>query len=142
MKKIFLATAFFCALQTAATAQLGDLTKKATTASSMASAAKLAGFDINSLSKGIMGKLTPGLGLTGDQTPKVNDEVMGFLKKKTDIMPLKDSNPAEYAKQQTGLFNNLKNRLGFILKPEQYKKFLELLPIKPDAKNVLSALKF
>jgi hypothetical protein len=132
MKKIVLLSAFLIGVGSVANAQLGDITKKAT------QAASAAGFDINSIAKGVMGKLVPGLGLAGDQVPKVNDEVMSFLKKKTDIMALKGSNPAEYTKQQTGLFNNLKNRLGFILKPEQYKKFLALRPAATDKSNPLT----
>lgn len=134
MKKIILVATMLFATGIFVNAQLSNLTKKAT------QAASAAGFDINSVAKGIMGKLVPGLNLAGDQVPKVNEEVMGFLKKKTDIMSLKGSNPAEYTKQQTGLFNNLKSRLGFILKPDQFKKFLALRPAASDKSNPLTHL--
>ncbi|MBX9734743.1 MAG: hypothetical protein K2X37_11835 [Chitinophagaceae bacterium] len=134
MKKLVLLFAFTIGMCVAVNAQLGNVTKKAT------QAAGSAGFDINSIAKGIMGKLVPGLNLMGDQAPKLNEEVMNFLKKKAGIMSLKASNAAEYTKQQTDLFNNLKNRLGFILKPDQFKKFLALRPAASDKSNPLTHL--
>lgn len=134
MKKVLLLFAVCIGLCVAVNAQLGDLTKKATQA---AAGAK---FDINNIAKGVMGKLVPGLNLVGDQAPKVNEEVISFLKKKADILSLKASNTAEYTKQQTDLFNNLKTKLGSILKPDQLKKFLSLRPAASDKSNPLTHL--
>ena len=133
MKKLILCAAILVAA-TASQAQLGGLVDKATkTASSM-------GFDVNKLTTGIMGKLIPGLNLTGAQQPQVTDAVSGFLTKKADIVPLQASNPTEYAKKQSGLFSGLQSKLGGILGKDQMNKFLGMKPATASASDPLSAI--
>jgi hypothetical protein len=136
MKKIF----FVCLLLIAATtfthAQLGDITKQAT------AAAGAAGFDANKMTSGIMGKLTPGLGLSAAQSPKVTDAVSGFLGQKANIMGLLKSDPTKYASKIGPLFDGLKGKLGGILSKDQMSKFLGMKPATNNPTNVLSNLFF
>lgn len=133
MKKIVLAFVLILGVSTTQ-AQLGGLVDKAT------KTAASAGFDVKSLTSSIMGKLVPGLGLTNAQTPQVTDAVTGFLTKKADIVPLKGSNPADYAKKQSGLFSGLQSKLSGILLKDQMNKFLGMKPASNNPSNVLSQL--
>jgi hypothetical protein len=119
---------------TAAQAQLGDLTGKAK------SVASVAGVDVTKLTNSIMSKLIPGLGLTNTQQPKVTDVVSAFLGEKSGILPLQSTNPTEYQKKQTGLFNTLKTKLGEILLKDQMNKFLGMKPATNTTSNPLSQL--
>ena len=136
MKKIMLACLLIVAATTVTNAQLGDLTKQA---SSLAGAA---GFDVNKLTSGIMGKLTPGLALTALQQPKVTEAVSSFLGKKANILGLLKSDPAKYATQAASLFSGLKGNLGGILNKDQMTKFLGMKPATNNPTNVLSNLFF
>ena len=117
-------------------AQTDDILHKATAAASSA------GFDVGSLTKGIMGKLGPALSLTKTQTPKVNSAVSSYLTDKSKILPLQTSDKAQYTQKQSGLFNTLKSKLGGILLKEQMSKFLGMKPAGNDPTNVLSQLFF
>ena len=135
MKKVILCAAILFAAS-ASQAQLGGLVNKATkTAASL-------GFDVNKLTSGIMGKLVPGLNLTGAQKPQVTDAVSDFLTKKADIVPLQASNPAEYAKKQSGFLGGLQSKLGGILAKDQMNKFLGMKPASASTSNPISALFF
>ncbi len=115
-------------------AQSQDLLKKAS------SAATAGGFDVKSLTSGIVGKLGPSLALTSVQKPGVSSAVSGFLTNKANILPLKQSDPASYATKQAGLFGGLKSKLGTVLTAAQMTKFLGMKPKTNDAGNVLSNL--
>ena len=136
MKKIVLLCILFAGVSTVSNAQLGDLAKQAT------AAAAGAGFDVNKISKDIMGQLTPSLALTAVQNPKVLSAVTDFLGKKSSILPLLASNPTKYASQFSTLFNGLKGNLGGILNPSQLTKFLSLKPKTNNPSNPLSNLFF
>jgi hypothetical protein len=136
MKKIIFAFLLMVGASTASNAQLGDLTKQA---SSLAGAA---GFDVNKLTSGIMGKLTPGLALTALQQPKVTEAITGFLGKKADILGLMKSDPTKYASQFGGLFKGLTGSLGGILAKDQMTKFMGMKPATNNPTNVLSNLFF
>ncbi len=136
MKKIILACLLMVGASTVTNAQLGDLTKQAS------SLASTAGFDVNKLTSGIMGKLTPGLALTALQQPKVAEAVTGFLGKKANILGLLKSDPVKYASQFGTLFNGLKGNLGGILGKDQMNKFLGMKPATNNPTNVLSNLFF
>ncbi|WP_212003522.1 hypothetical protein [Chitinophaga sp. HK235] len=94
------------------------------------------------LAGSILGKLTPALGLTAEQQPKVSNLLTSFIQRKAGILPLQQSNPAAYASKfgllQSGLFSKLK----LVLTAAQYTKFLGLKPKTNDATNVLSQLFF
>jgi hypothetical protein len=130
MKKIIFLALFSFGMVSLTQAQLGGLASKAAAA----------GFDVNKLTKSIMGKLIPGLNLTGEQQPKVTDAVSGFLGEKSGILPLQTSNPAEYQKKQTGLFNSLKSKLTGILLKDQMTKFLGMKPATNNPADALSQL--
>jgi hypothetical protein len=136
MKKLILFILLFAGIATVSNAQLGDLTKKAS------SAAAGAGFDVNKIAGDVMGKLTPSLGLTAAQNPKVLGAVTDFLGKKSSILPLLASNPTKYASQFSSLYNGLKGNLGSILNPTQLTKFLSLKPSTNTPSNPLSNLFF
>ena len=97
------------------------------------------GFDVKSLTSGIMGKLAP-LALTAAQNTKVTSAVTDFLTKKSGILGLATSKPAEYATKFAGLNSGLLSSMKGILTASQYTKFLGLKPKTNDATNVLSQL--
>ncbi|MEI8076012.1 MAG: hypothetical protein WCH78_14785 [Bacteroidota bacterium] len=136
MKKVILLCFLFVGVATVSNAQLGDLTKQAT------AAAASAGFDVNKIAGDVMGKLTPSLGLTAAQNPKVLGAVTDFLGKKSSILPLLASNPTKYASQFSGLFGGLQSKLGGILNPSQLTQFLSLKPKTNNPSNPLSNLFF
>ncbi|HLK30902.1 MAG TPA: hypothetical protein VKT28_20160 [Puia sp.] len=115
-------------------AQTDDILNKAT------SAASSAGFNVSSLTKGIMGKLGPALTLTKAQLPKVTSVVSTYLTGKSKIMSLVSSNKDQYTQKQSGLFSTLKTKLAGILVKDQMNKFLGMKPATNDATNVVSQL--
>ncbi|HVI44626.1 MAG TPA: hypothetical protein VM802_07145 [Chitinophaga sp.] len=92
--------------------------------------------------KSILSQLTPSLGLSGAQQPKVLDLVTGFLKQKAGILPLQQTNPAAYTSKFSGLQGGLFSKLKTILTAAQFAKFLGLKPKASDVTNVLSQLFF
>ncbi|RAJ82203.1 hypothetical protein CLV59_104428 [Chitinophaga dinghuensis] len=94
------------------------------------------------IANNIMGSLTPTLGLNNTQQPKVLDMVSGFLKKKSEITPLQQTNPTAYTSKFSGLQGGLFSKLKGVLTAAQYAKFLGLKPKASDATNVLSQLFF
>lgn len=136
MKKLILFTFLFAGIATVSNAQLGDLTKQAS------AAAASAGFDVNKVTKDVMGQLTPSLALSAVQNPKVTSAVTDFLGKKANILPLLASNPSKYASQFSSLFSGLQGKLGGILNPSQLTKFLSLKPKTNNPANPLSNLFF
>jgi len=135
MKKMFLLLALGLGLHTFVMGQ--DLLNTAKNAGKAASAA---GIDVNSLTKGIMGKLVPSLGLSAAQQPSVTSTVSSFLTDKSSILSLKKTDPAAYASKFSGLFGKLKSKLGGVLTAAQMTKFLGLKPKANDVTNVLSNL--
>lgn len=133
MKKLIIAAAILLSV-TATQAQIGGMLDKAK------AIAGAAGVDVNKLTSGIMSKLTPSLGLTTEQTPKVTNAVNTFLAAKAQIMPLLQSNKADYAQKQSSLFSNLKTKLTGILLQNQMNKFLGLKPATNTPTNILSQL--
>ena len=117
-------------------AQLDAIKSTATTEASKAGS----GFDVSSLSKGIMGKLTPALSLTNTQKPEVASAVTTYLTGKSKIMSLASSNPAAYTQKQSGLFSTLKSKLTGILVQKQMEKFTSLKPATNTPSNPLSQL--
>ena len=132
MKKISLVFLLTTVITFSANAQLSGMLDKAK------STASAAGFDVNKLTSSIMGKLSPSLNLTGAQQPKVNDAVSSYLGQKANILPLQQSDPAQYQKKQSGLFDGLKTKLGGVLAKDQMSKFLGMKTSDPT--NVLSQL--
>lgn len=139
MKKIFFTSilAAVCLLSSNDSQAQSDLLKKVATG-----AAQSGAFDVKSITNSLMGQLIPQLNLTKAQQPGVQDALSGFLTQKAGILPLQQSNPAGYTQKQTGLFNQLKTKLGGILMQQQMNKFLGLKPAKNDPTNVLSQLFF
>ena len=136
MKKLFSILLVAFLMTNATQAQLGGLLDKAK------STAGAAGFDVASLTTGIMGKLTPSLSLTNDQKPKVTDAISGFLGEKAKILPLLNTDKAAYTSKFGTLFSGLKTKLGGILLKDQMNKFLGMKPATNSASNVLSQLFF
>jgi hypothetical protein len=133
MKKMILAGSILLLVSTTQ-AQLGGMLDKAK------AVAGAAGVDANKLTTGIMSKLTPSLGLTAEQTPKVTNAINTFLAAKAQIMPLLKSNKADYAQKQSTLFSNLKTKLTGILLQNQMNKFLGLKPATNTPTSILSQL--
>jgi hypothetical protein len=102
--------------------------------------ATTAGFNVKSLTKGIMEKLIPSLSLTDAQKPGVTSTITDFLTKKSKILPLQQTDASSYSSKFGPLFDGLKKQLGGILSPTQLTSFLNLKPATNDSKNVLSNL--
>ncbi len=136
MKKLVLFSAILLAASVSSKAQLGNVLDKAKAVGAAA------GFDVNSLSSSIMGKLGPALSLTAAQKPKVADAVAEYLKQKAQFVDKQKTNPAEYTQRQMGIFQGLKSKLTGILVKNQMNKFLGLKPATNDPANVLSQLFF
>jgi len=100
------------------------------------------GFNVKSLTSGIMGKLGPALALTAIQKPKVLDAVTGFLNKKSGIINLMTSDKAQYAAKLAGLNTDFLGKMKVILTATQYAQLLGLKPKVADAANPLSQLFF
>lgn len=136
MKKLVLFSAILLAASVSSKAQLGNVLDKAKAVGAAA------GFDVNSLSSSIMGKLGPALSLTAAQKPKVADAVAEYLKQKAQFVDKQKTNPAEYTQRQMGIFQGLKSKLTGILVKNQMNIFLGLKPATNDPANVLSQLFF
>lgn len=132
MKKLFILSAFLLGLNLASNAQ--SILSKAT------SIASSAGFDVNSLTAGILGKLTPALSLTPAQKPTVTSAIKDFLVQKATIMATQKTDPAGYKTKFGKLFNGLKSKLGTALTIAQLTKFTSLKPATNTPSNVLSQL--
>ena len=136
MRKLIFLGAFFSICTLSSNAQLGGALDKAK------SVASAAGFDVKSLTSGIMSKLVPGLSLTTAQQPKVTDAITGFLTQKAGILSLQKSNPAQYEQKRSGFFADLKTKLTGILVQNQMNKLLGMKPATNNPANVLSQLFF
>lgn len=133
MKKIII-TSVVVLFAITAQAQIGGMLDKAKAVAGTSSD------NANKLTTGIMTALTPSLGLTAEQTPKVTNAINTFLAAKAQIMPLLQSNKADYAQKQSTLFSNLKTKLTGILLQNQMNKFLGLKPATNTPTNILSQL--
>jgi hypothetical protein len=136
MKKGLLLFAFAAFTASNANAQLGNVLDKAKVITSNS------GFDVNSLTSGIMGKLSPALVLTAAQKTKVRAAITDYLTQKAQIIAKQKTNPAEYTQRQSGIFQGLKSKLAGILVKNQMNKFLGLKPATNDPAYVLSQLFF
>lgn len=130
MKKLLVAGLLMC-FSTLASAQL-DLNK----------AASAAGFDVKKLTESIMGTFTSKVGLSTAQVSAVTPLISQFLTKKSSIMPLAGTQPAEYkskfAAEQKTLFDKLKGSIS----ADQFTKFLNLKPKQASATDAISQLFF
>jgi len=136
MKKGIILFAIMAFVSMKSNAQLGNVLDKAK------SAATAVGFDVNTLTSGIMGKLSPALVLTAAQKPKVTSAITEYLSQKAQFVAKQKTNPAEYTQRQMGIFQGLKSKLAGILVKNQMNKFLGLKPATNDPANVLSQLFF
>lgn len=137
MKKIFAALLLLSVTGSVTFAQ-GVLDK----AKNTAKAAQAAGIDVNGMANAILGKLSPALSLSETQKPSVLTAVTGFLKDKSGILGLANTDKAAYASKFAGLQGGLFKKLKTVLTVAQYTKFLGLKPKTNDATNALSQLFF
>ena len=119
--KLFLLAAFIFGLSTTCDAQ-----------------APIANIEGNASS--IVSKLSKALTLNDTQQPKVQTSVTDFLKMRSTILPLADSNPKAYETKLKSLHNGFYRKLKSIMTAEQYEGFLQLQPKGNDGTNVLSQL--
>jgi len=139
MKKVFFILTLSMGVMFSANAQIStgslqDVAKKAT------SAASAAGIDVNSLSSGILSKLTSSLALTNTQKPQVSTLITTFLTQKSKILSLSTTDKVKYAAQLAGLSSTLQTKLSTVLTAAQFTKFLNLKPATNTSSNVLSQL--
>jgi hypothetical protein len=136
MKKGIILLTMMVFVLNSSNAQLGNVLDKAK------SVASTAVFDVNALTSGIMGKLSPALVLKAAQKPKVTSAITEYLSQKAQFIAKQKTNPAEYTQRQMGIFQGLKSKLAGILVKNQMNKFLGLKPATNDPANVLSQLFF
>lgn len=136
MKKGLILLAILAIFSANLNAQLGNVLDKAK------SVANNAGLDVNTLTNGIMGKLSPALLLTAAQKPKVTSAITEYLTQKAQFAATQKSNLAEYTQRQSGIFQGLKSKLAGILLKNQMNKFMGLKPATNDPSNLLSQLFF
>lgn len=98
------------------------------------------GIDVKSTANAILGKLGPALALTNTQKPTVLTAVTGFLKDKSGILGLLNTDKAAYTSKSASLQSGLFGKLKTILTAAQYAKFLGLKPKAGDTANALSQL--
>ena len=141
MKKMFFIGALCMGTLFSSNAQISTsaLQSAAKTASTVATAS---GFDVKSLSSGIMSKLTTSLLLNKTQSPAVATAVTTFLTQKSSILSLAKTDKTAYASKLSGLTGALKSKLKTALTAEQYTKFLNLKPAQATTANALSQLFF
>jgi hypothetical protein len=134
MKKGIILLAILAIVSTEPNAQLGNVSDKAKLTSTAPQ------FDVNSLTSGIMGKLSSALALTATQKPKVASVITEYLSQKAQFIAKQKTSPAEYTQRQMGIFQGVKSKLAGILVKNQMNKFLGLKPATNDPANVLSQL--
>lgn len=139
MKKIFLILTITIGFVFGANAQIstGSLQNAAKKATTVAAAS---GFDVKSLTSGIMSKLNTKLKLTDAQKTKVLTVVTNFLQDKSGIIALAKTNKNQYIAKAATLTESLSKKLKPILTAAQYTQFLGLKPATNDPANVLSQL--
>ncbi len=133
MKKLFI---LFAA------ATLTGTTLHAQTALGTLASVATSGFNVQSISKSVIGKLAPALALTSVQKPGVTSAITTFLEQKAKILPLQQTNASAYSSKFASLFSGLKTKLGGLISPAQLTTFMGLKPATNDPKNVLSNLFF
>lgn len=139
MKKILILSAIVLGINFSSNAQ--SILSKATSAVSKArTVASVAGVDVNSLTSGILGKLTPALALTAVQKPKVSTIVKDFLVQKATALATKKTDAVGSASKVASLVSGLKSKLGTVLTVAQLAKFTSLKPTAASTTNVLSQL--
>lgn len=139
MKKVLLILALSMGVMFSSTAQISTSALK-NAASKVTEKAKVTGLDVNSLSSGVMSKLTSALALTSAQKPKVLEAVTNFFQQKSSILDLAKTNKTEYASKLGGLTTGLQSKLKTVLTVAQFSKFLNLKPQTNTPTNVMSQL--
>lgn len=139
MKKILLILTLSMGVMVGSNAQISTSALQ-NAATKAATTAKADGFDVNSLSSGIMSKLSSSLALTSAQKPKVLETVTNFLKQKSNILSLIKTDKTQYASKLSALTSSLQSKLKTVLTADQFTKFLNLKPQTNTTSNVLSQL--
>lgn len=96
--------------------------------------------DVSETTSGLMGILKTKLALSDAQSPKITGLLTDFLKSKSGILSLANSNPTEYLSKFGGIKNKLFAGLKTALSGAQYTKFLGLKPKASDSENLLNHL--
>jgi hypothetical protein len=98
--------------------------------------------DVNVLAKNLLTIMTPKLGLTTEQSPKVLTSVTTFLTAKSGILPLMERDPKAYSDKFGVIQSDMMKGLKVILTPQQVTQFMGLMPKENDPKNVMNHLFF
>jgi hypothetical protein len=98
--------------------------------------------DVNVLAKNLLTIMTPKLGLTTEQSPKVLTSVTTFLTAKSGILPLMERDPKTYSDKFGVIQSDMMKGLKVILTPQQVTQFMGLMPKENDPKNVMNHLFF
>ena len=98
--------------------------------------------DVNVLAQNLLTIMTPKLGLTNEQSPKVLTSLTTFLQAKSGIVPLMDKDPKSYSEKFGVIHGDMMKGLKVILTPQQVTQFMGLMPKEHDSKNVMNHLFF
>jgi hypothetical protein len=98
--------------------------------------------DVHVLAKNLLTIMTPKLGLTTEQSPKVLTSVTTFLTAKLGILPLMERDPKTYSDKFGVIHGDMMKGLKVILTPQQVTQFMGLMPKENDPKNVMNHLFF
>jgi hypothetical protein len=98
--------------------------------------------DVNVLAKNLLTIMTPKLGLTTEQSPKVLTLLTTFLHAKSGIVPLMDKEPKSYSDKFGVIHGDMIKGLKVVLSPQQMTQFAGLMPKEHDQKNVMNHLFF
>lgn len=94
--------------------------------------------NIEGTANSIISKLDKALTLTDKQKPRLLTIVSNFLRQKSALQPLQQSNVKAYTTKMNSMQNGLQAKLKSLLTPSQYASYLELKPKSYDATDVLS----
>lgn len=94
--------------------------------------------NIEGTANSIMSKLDKALMLTDKQKPRLLTIVTNFLRQKTALQPLQQSNPKAYNTKMNSMQNGLRTKLKSLLTLSQYNSYLQLKPKTYDVTDILS----
>jgi hypothetical protein len=94
--------------------------------------------NIEGTANSILSKLDKSLLLTDKQKPRLLTIITNFLRQKTALQPLQQSNGKAYNTKMNSMQNGLHTKLKSLLTPSQYNTYLQLKPKNYDVTDVLS----
>lgn len=137
-KKLFLTAVLLGTFSFTNAQNMGDITKAASTASTVATSS----FDVARISNQIMGVLSPKLKLTDAQKPAVNALVNETLNKKKNILPTMTTDKVGYTSKMATNRESFSSKMKKLISPEQFTALTALLPKSASSISPLAKMLF